>query len=923
MKTHLPRKLIALLSAAAFLPFLSGAEQGKPADLAAWSKEPAAFAGATVADGKATLAGDKWSFLLAPDEQADGELAATVTILEPAKQFQFFGQSWSAWPDPAWGDGGFEAGLLVRSAKGRGYRVQLSHRYQEVALVKYPAGGYVRSVPCEVKLRQPQRVAVKLKGNQLSVEIDGKTKIEYQDDLLPLDKGKPGVGVSSGAKVVFENVILSSLPASPQVPAKGKHTPNFQARKWLGGRQWVFDGNEPVLLLPVQDKHSETYFTQTVGNVKLRPGYKPQLNWNGHWDVANQGAFPDGASKATEAEVSGGGKTLTAAWTGKQYKERFATQTTLTIGFDAKRGTYTYDVDTQLEVLKEPFTFRYGYDFEHHTPLDPFNWQYLLVRRDDGVLYRRPVYPVDPGPIDRVAQGKGLRLWYGRHNEALVVAPAVEYDLPDAGKRKLGTAVCAAFYDTGVAFESETAQPGTKVRAKYRYTGYPAAEAEALFKESKNFDSFMLDPKHHYIFADEWPKLTFRQFVPMDQTWVVGRTPFMTGHNQRPTYELAKDTGVGSGFAMKLGPGAYGKARLPVPGPLAKGRYVVSVKAKSVNAHGPGGRVELYALEAKSGKELRQETHYLGNGSFDWKQAGFVSDLPGEAAGLAVAFGNAGTGDVYVGEVELTRLEGGAPAPAGVAAQANATEPKSPAAPAGAIADYRMEEGKGLHVYDHARGRFGMLELANLDWVTEAGRPALKFADNATRRTEYPRAGNLDRGYFGHPSYTEKKTTPVAIAGQHGGGFEPKAFTISTWMKPGDQMPDGRGDVVGLGARRVILSVFGQKAPYKVGATLNVNDQFLTDAKLDAGRWYHLALTGAPTEDKKWRVRLYVDGKPVQEGVTKKFEAPATVPPSLVLGTELFYFHSSYYRGLIGRTTVFDRAFGGDQIEELAGRAEK
>ena len=120
------------------------------------------------------------------------------------------------------------------------------------------------------------------------------------------------------------------------------------------------------------------------------------------------------------------------------------------------------------------------------------------------------------------------------------------------------------------------------------------------------------------------------------------------------------------------------------------------------------------------------------------------------------------------------------------------------------------------------------------------------------------------------------------------------------------------------GLRRIILSVLGRKPPYKLAATLNVSDRIEADAKLEADRWYHLALTGRPTAGKKWQVRLYLDGKLVQEGVTKKFEAPASIPPSLVLGTELFYFHSSYYRGLIGRTTVFGQATGAERIAELA-----
>src|SRR5262249_41184258 len=161
------------------------------------------------------------------------------------------------WPDPTWGDGGFEAALLLRAGgdstppvRRWGYRVQLSHKYQEVALVKYPEGGYLQSVPCEVKLKQPQRLAVTLRGNQLVVRVDDQEKIRYQADVLPLDRGRLGVGVSSNAKVVFQKITLSSQPAGPHALANAKHTPNFLVRQWLGGRRWVFDGNEPILQLP-------------------------------------------------------------------------------------------------------------------------------------------------------------------------------------------------------------------------------------------------------------------------------------------------------------------------------------------------------------------------------------------------------------------------------------------------------------------------------------------------------------------------------------------------------------------------------------------------------------------------------------------------------------------------------------------------
>src|SRR5262249_22573109 len=143
------------------------------------------------------------------------------------------------------------------------------------------------------------------------------------------------------------------------------------------------------------------------------------------------------------------------------------------------------------------------------------------------------------------------------------------------------------------------------------------------------------------------------------------------------------------------------------------------------------------------------------------------------------------------------------------------------------------------------------------------------------------------------------------------------AATVPAALAPADSLPDGRGDVAGLGARRVILSLFGRRPPYTLGATLNVNDRFLSPAKLDAGQWYRLALTREPNEGPKWRVRLYLDGRQVHEGVSEKFTAPANIPPSLILGAELFYMHSSYYRGLIGRTTVFDRALGAAEIAAM------
>ena len=886
------------------------------APLADWTPAPAGLK-VPVKDGTATLTAARWAYLLAPDRVADVELAATVTVREPGRHADFFGKSWSVWPDKTVNDQGWDAGLLLRAGDGTGYRVQVSAALGEVALVKFPAGGYVRSAPCPIKPGVPLALTARVRANRVTVLAGGKELMSYVDPD-PLPAGRLGIGANSGAKVEFSKVSAPLLPAEKPEPAPA-HAPDFSARKWLGGRLWVFDGAEPILLLP---DPASSY----VNNVKLRPGVRPLLSFNSHWDVQNQGAYPQAKNDTTDLKVTGGGKELVASWAGKHEKGRFATKSTMTVGWDAARGVYTYDVESELAVLPgEPFHFKYGFDFEHHTPLDPFNWQYLVFRRKDGVLNRRPVYPVDPGPQTDLEPSEGLRVWHGRHADPVPVCPAVEYRIHDAGKRKLNTAVCAAFYDTGVSFEPETLKPGEPVRVRYRYTGYPAAEAERLFREARTYDSPTLDSDHHYIFA-EWPKVTFSRYAPLSEAWPYGRVPFMTAHNRRPTYELAKVPGAGSGHAMKLGPLAFGAAPLPVPDPLPPGRYALSIRARGDNLHGPGGRVELTAAD-KAGKSLLALKHFVGAGTFPWREAGFAFDLPAGTRTLTLGLGNGGTGDVFFADAEFRPLKPDDPLPAGVAATSNPTPARVPASPAGAIADYRLVEGRGLHALDFAAGPFGALELANLDWVTDDGRPALKFADNRTGKAVFPRAGGLDLSYLRHPGYRGRDSLPVALAGHHGGGFELTGFTLVSWVKPAAEMGKaehgGKGDVVGLGGRRVVLRLVGPVAPYRLQAALNVNDVFTAaDVALAAGRWYQVAVTGEPTADKKWRVQLFVDGKVVHDGTTRHLAAPLTLPPSAVLGAEIFYFHDAYYRGLVGRTLVFDRPLGPADLGALKPRAD-
>ncbi|MBY0233241.1 MAG: hypothetical protein K2W96_28505, partial [Gemmataceae bacterium] len=547
----------------------------------------------------------------------------------------FFVESWSAWPDPRWLDDGFELS---------GYRVQVSHKTQTVALVRFPEGGYVRVADCSLEAGKRHSLTMRVAANLVTVGIDGKELIRYAD---PLPKGKPGLafGTGSGAKVEISEPALAALPRVHPAPVPA-HRPAFSARKWLGGRWWFFDGQEPILLLP-------STASPSLNCAKLRPGGKPMLSWNAHWDIHNQGAYPEGTNALGPVAPKGGGKSVSATWEAKQTKGIFKTTTTLTASFDEKRQAY-----------------RYGLAEDRLPPL------------------RAPERDVD------------LR------------TPAA----PD--------------------------------RAQH--------------------------------------------------------PPHLRGRGRRAE-----------------GPASFGAAVLGTPKELAAGRYALLARVKGDNLRGPGGRIEVTVTPPK--KPPVTHVHHAGAGTFGWKTTGFGFDVP-EGATIALGLGNAGTGTRLVKEVAFRQGDGPAPAPPAQAAPS----------PEGAIADYRMEEGKGLHVLDHAGGPCGHLELSSVGW----GERSLVFEDVPGRKPSWPRAGALQR-YLGHQAYKGHERLPVALSGHHGGGMELKGFTVAAWIKPATRMGKsdhgGAGDIVGLGARRIVLKLLGPEAPYKLGASLNVNDRIEAKEEIRAG----------------------------------------------------------------------------------------
>lgn len=903
-------------------------------DFTRWQSIPAKSNPVSVTSDAVTIQSGAWSYLYSPMDLENIEISATLLIESPASQFEFFGSSWSAWPDPKFEDRGFEAGMILRgSADGSsGYRIQLSSKYQELAIVRFPESGYVRSVPCQIKTGTPVKLRVQATGPIIRVFIDGQQCVQYVDRLgRQLAAGRLAVGASSGSHVTWTDYCYREITAEPAPPAE-PHRLRLTHRKWLGGRTFVFDDNEPILQL--HDEQDPSMFA------KLRPAFKPLLTFDSHWGLENQGAYKEAMVTWTSPQVVGGGEALTATWSARHVKERFATSSSLAVGYDSSRNCYTYDIASELTVLPgEPFEFRYGFDFEHHTPLDPFRWQYLLIRNGEGTMTYRPLSPFDPGTFGDVQLDHGLRVWHGRTGDEHVISPAVEYQIQpewielqnskvNKSQRKLNTAVCAAFYDTGVAFESITANPGDKIRVQYRYTGYSSGETSELFASARVQDNPRIDPQHHFLFVrDQWPTIRFDDALAMDKPWWGGR-PLMSGHNLRPTYDLVKQGGQG---LLRLGPVSYAAAAVG-PEKIEPGRYVVSAKIKSKNTHGPGGRIELLLLKkadlhgnsyvrwdvANIGTE---QTRYFGNGSFDWRDVFFTVDIPSGIAGLAIGLGNGGTGEVLVSEVRIEPHDD---------RQVKADELSSEAPTChtvqDAVWDLRMQERQGLFVYNHGVSSHRVLELANVDWVEDFGRAAIKFRENPNGRRDFPVLGILDRNLRNPAQRQNYEQVSHGAFGLAGGPYQQigpfSGITLAARIKAAAEMGNsasygGKGDIVGFGARRFILGLHGQTAPYSLVARVNVNDTIESNAKLDADCWYHVAMT-CTVSGEKWWVRLYLDGREVGSGISKSLPVSSSFPDSLVLGAELFYLHGAFYRGLMTDVLVVGRSLDANEIASIA-----
>src|SRR5688572_25755197 len=99
------------------LPALLRAEE---IDFTTMERAKDSFAGAKIEKDKAVLSSHDWAYLRTKEAYSRGAFWLRFVIKEPAKQANFFGEGWSAWPDPTFSDKGFELGVLLRASEKAG-----------------------------------------------------------------------------------------------------------------------------------------------------------------------------------------------------------------------------------------------------------------------------------------------------------------------------------------------------------------------------------------------------------------------------------------------------------------------------------------------------------------------------------------------------------------------------------------------------------------------------------------------------------------------------------------------------------------------------------------------------------------------------------------------------------------------------------
>ncbi len=616
---------------------------------------------------------NNWGCVTFPDNGVKNiEVKGTVNIARPGQ--------WYAWTQRnyfpmqfcyATEQPGYDFGIMLRQEnRSVFYRILFSTKWNEVALWKegvpgidpaaptLPTGFFAAVKKYELKPGQDYVFAVKAVGNRLQVVLNGKTVLEYEDKVLPLDKGGFGFGIFNGAVVKIRGLAVQK--ASEAIEIAAQTHPQFRAEKWHDD-DVIFDGNEPI----ARFAHGTALW---LVDVKLKPGYRPLTSWPHVFDNVTRSSrmrqiqCPDNSSVLYSFGIS---------------NQDIVGQGTVTLVYDAPRDTYCYTVDKSMTFQRNAENYHYynGSIYYHNTyaynsmpttdatlPMSHLSlytasssYRMGLVKGADGTPYRWPIHHSPwyrPWTTTLSQWDLAKDMYFIRYPEP-VVCPAVEVVSLGEDYRPQANH-CCSYWDMHFSFVPlkdgkpvATLKAGDVYREQYKMLGYPRAEADKLFEKSK------LAPFLNPEIECPWyvPGLnTFARGGNVEQT--AGREIWECGAGV--TWD--KTVGHNDAFSLKFMDNAMMD---PLFGYNDEGmnadEWEISAWVKADQWEGAGVRIGIRRLQAQP-QNVFEGSEFVRPKPGEWQKIAYTSKKP-VSGNLYFMIQTSGKGVCWVDDVEFRKLK--------------------------------------------------------------------------------------------------------------------------------------------------------------------------------------------------------------------------------------------------------------------------
>jgi hypothetical protein len=777
--------------------------------------------------------------------------------------------------------GGYEAGVILRNTGKQCYRLMFSTIYQEVVLWS-PKGGIMQVAPCKLEVGKSHAVRVFAGGPYIAVAVDGQRVLSYLDRPTPLLTGGVGLALHEGA-ASFSNVLVKAetVPNAMYAP----HKPDFHYREWKGLR-WGWDGNEPLFIISNDCKGFD---------VKLVPGYRPQIEMYWHWlNYGDEGFYADALQKVNVLE-EGGKLRFEVIAVGKKPYEWLGSRTEVAVTYDAKQHRYVYDHVSDL-IIPEGKTLRVSHPLEFTDPCvhghvgsaspksvtweTPHPWS--VYKHVSGKLHKHPHnhafwYSGFAKPAFHEAKGNflardGSGFW------ALVGDPVANPIMTVQGTNikdaEFYTELCGWAYDVhmrlypGKPGATHTMQPGTHT-VKWQLTTVSGKQGDAWLKEATLLAAE--DPEAKLLLytagighVEEFDKVV-KWASPFDE-YPLGPASLQdatVGHGDTTSLRLDGPSEATS----NVGGSVYSD---PV---LEKTRYELSVwvKTKDVQGEGPGLR-------------FGGQVYYpIITGTTDWQKIGYVCTPNQPLHTVNFSFINSGAGTVWFDDFQIRALAKDEQPVAPITAA-----PKPLAFP-DALADQWAAWNSASDAKDPGRT---LLDLSRHGNHARLYGPAALVDDNGKRAIEFD----------GNKAYASGGNSLFA-----------SPLTVSLWAKPGATLTNDWNMLMVGGAwnRAWMLFLFYKTPPYSIDFREG-NKRIFTDGIVKPDVWTHIAVT----DDGKM-LTLYVNGAKIKED-SSTGKPWTTVEGPLTLGSWIYYDNPrSSYKGRLADVAVFTTALDAAAVKKL------